>query len=555
MEFDVTSLSGRRAAQRWNRVAVGDILERLTWAHPDKEAIVGWAGAFADPRYQRVTYREADATANQVASALLAAGLERSDRVVLYCDNSVEALLTMMGIAKAGLVAVPVNPLMAPDVLRWAIGHVEARYAITDAELYPRGEAAFEGAGLAPAVTIPIGGDAVPGSVPFDEWIGGQPVTEPEVEIHGDDIWSLLFTSGTTSMPKAVMSTHIYSYMAAQSYTLSLTRGLRYEGDLRLCTFLPIVFHCGHHAAFFSAFFAGGTAIVGRRPDPAANVAAVSRERATAVWAGSPMLLQSLADAAEADPTIDLGSLTVAMFSWSTMHPELVARWQALCGKDLGLLEVFGQTEAMSCYRFWAGQWPEKVASSRGTVNHVGAPNPLLAATVLDPEGNSLRDDPGVPGEAAYRSPAVTAGYYRDEPATREAFRHGWFHSGDSCAYEPDGQQVMVDRYKDIVKSGGENVSSTRVEGAVIQHPDVARVAVIALPDARWGELVCAVIVATPGTEPDPADIIAFSRERLAGYETPKRVLVVDEMPETVGGKILKYKLRERFGAASPTPR
>ena len=555
MDFDVTSLNGRRAAERWNRVAVGDILERLTWAHPDREAIVAWAGAFADPRYERVTYREADATANRVANALLAAGLERSDRVVLYCDNSVEALLTMVGIAKAGLVAVPVNPLMAPDVLRWAIGHVEARYAITDAELYPRGAAAFEAAGLQPVVTIPIGGDAVPGSTTFGNWIAGHPDTEPDVEIHGDDIWSLLFTSGTTAMPKAVMSSHVYSYMASQSYTLSLTRGLRYEGDLRLCTFLPIVFHCGHHAAFFAAFLAGGTAIVGRRPDPAGNVSAISRERATAVWAGSPMLMQALADAAESDPEIDLRSLTVALFSWSTMHPDLVARWQALCGEDLGLLEVFGQTEAMSCYRFWAGQWPDKVAASRGTVNHVGAPNPLLAATVLDPEGNSLRDQPGVPGEAVYRSPAVTAGYYRDEPATREAFRHGWFHSGDSCAYEPDGQQVMVDRYKDIVKSGGENVSSPRVEGVVLQHPAVARVAVIALPDERWGELVCAVVTAMPGAEPDEADIIAFCRTQLAGYETPKRVIVVEEMPETVGGKILKYKLRERFGAAASAPR
>jgi acyl-CoA synthetase (AMP-forming)/AMP-acid ligase II len=554
MGFDVTSLHGRRAAQRWNRVAVGDILERLTWAHPDKEAIVAWTGAFADPEFERVTYREADQTANQVANALLAAGLERSDRVILYCDNSVEALLTMMGIAKAGLVAVPVNPLMAPDVLAWAIEHVEARFAITDAELFPRGESAFAEFGLQPAVTIPIGGDAVPGSLPFRDWIADHLTTEPEVEIHGDDVWSLLFTSGTTSMPKAVMSTHTYSYMASQSYTLSLTRGLRFEGDLRMCTFLPIVFHCGHHAAFFSGFFAGGTAIVGRRPDPAGNVAAISSERATAVWAGSPMLLQALADAAEADPAIDLRSLTVAMFSWATMHPDLVARWQALCGEDLGLLEVFGQTEAMSCYRFWAGQWPEKVAASRGTVNHVGAPNPLLAATVLDPDGNSLHGTPGVPGEAAYRSPAVTAGYYRDERATREAFRHGWFHSGDSCAYEPDGQQVMVDRYKDIVKSGGENVSSTRVEGALVQHPAVARAAVIGVPDDRWGEVVCAVIVAAPGVEPDAGEILAFCRERLAGYETPKRVIVVDEMPETVGGKILKYRLRSRFGAPASAP-
>ena len=554
MSFDVTTLHGRRASQRWNRVAVGDILERLTWATPDKEAIVAWDGACAEERFRRVTYREADETANRVANALLAAGLERSDRVVLYCDNSVEALLTMLGIAKAGLVAVPVNPLMAPDVLRWAIEHVEARFAITDAELYARGEAAFAAAGLQPGVSIPIGGGAVPGTVTFAEWIADQPATEPDVEIHGDDVWSLLFTSGTTSMPKAVMSTHIYSYMASQTYTLSLTRGLRFEGDLRLCTFLPIVFHCGHHAAFFSAFLAGGTAIVGRRPDPAANVAAITAERATAVWAGSPMLLQSIADAAEEDPDADLTSLTVAMFSWATMHPDLVARLKDLCGDELGLLEVFGQTEAMSCYRFWSDQWPEKVAASRGTTNHVGAPNPLLAATIMDEDGTILAGRPGVPGEAVYRSPAVTAGYYRDEEATRAAFRHGWFHSGDSCAYEPDGQQVLVDRYKDIVKSGGENVSSARVEGAVVQHPDVARVAVIGIPDEKWGELVTAVIVAAPGRVPDEAGIIAFCRERLAGYETPKRIIVVDELPETVGGKILKYKLRERYAAPAVTP-
>src|SRR5215213_3122942 len=178
MEFDVTSLNGRRAAQRWNRVAVGDILERLTWAHPDKEAIVAWAGAFADPVYERVTYREADATANQVANALLAAGLERSARVVLYCDNSVEALLTMIGIAKAGLVAVPVNPLMAPDVLTWAIEHVEPRFAIVDEVLRERAESA----GLRPDLV----------TTDFSDWIAPHSAGELDVTIHGDDIWSLL---------------------------------------------------------------------------------------------------------------------------------------------------------------------------------------------------------------------------------------------------------------------------------------------------------------------------------------------------------------------------
>src|SRR5207247_1080775 len=158
MELDVTTLHGRRADRRWNRMAVGDLLERLTWSHPDKEALVGWAGAFADPAFARVTYREAEETANRVANALLAEGLGRGDRVLLFCDNSVEAVLTLIGIAKAGLVAAPVNPIMAPDVVAWAIEHVDARFGVVDGALRERAEPALASAGLRCDVTIPIGG-------------------------------------------------------------------------------------------------------------------------------------------------------------------------------------------------------------------------------------------------------------------------------------------------------------------------------------------------------------------------------------------------------------
>jgi acyl-CoA synthetase (AMP-forming)/AMP-acid ligase II len=170
----------------------------------------------------------------------------------------------------------------------------------------------------------------------------------------------------------------------------------------------------------------------------------------------------------------------------------------------------------------------------------------------MDPNGNVVRD---APGEAVFRTPAVTAGYYRDEAATREAFRHGWFHSGDSTVYDEDGLQILVDRYKDIVKSGGENVSSTRVEGALLQHPGVDRAAVIGLPHERWGEIVAAVVIPRPGQRPADEELITFCRERLAGYETPKRIIWTDELPETVGGKVLKYKLRERYRTAAPAVR
>jgi acyl-CoA synthetase (AMP-forming)/AMP-acid ligase II len=163
---------------------------------------------------------------------------------------------------------------------------------------------------------------------------------------------------------------------------------------------------------------------------------------------------------------------------------------------------------------------------------------------VMDLDGSDLAAQPGVAGEAVYRSPSMMSGYYRDEAATREAFRYGWFHSGDSCAYDDDGLRVMLDRYKDIIKTGGENVSSLRVEAVLSQHPDVGKAVVVGLPHPRWGEAVTAMVVRMPGSEPTREEIIAFCRTVLAGYETPKDVLFVDALPETVGGKVLKYKLR-----------
>ncbi|KAA9164497.1 AMP-binding protein [Amycolatopsis acidicola] len=535
MDFDVTTLHGRRADRRWNRMAVGDVLERVTWSRPDQTAIIGAPGAFATPEFAGLTYRQADEAANRVAHALLAQGLRRGDRVLLYCDNSVEALVTMFGIAKAGLVAVPVNPLLAPEVLTWVLDHTEAAFAVVDAEYLDRAKPALTGL-PEPAV---IGGG-------FADWISGRPKHEVDVEIHGDDVWSLVFTSGTTAMPKASMATHTYSYLAAYTYALSLTRGLRYEEDLRLCTFLPVIYHCGHNSCVFPAFFTGGTMVLGRRPDAPVLAETITRERATALWAGSPMWLQKLADEALARPDeVDLRSLTVAMFSWGAMKPGLFDRLREVAGDDLALVEVFGQTESMSSYRFWPDRYPEKRAQALAGVNHVGAPTPILAADIVNESGESLRGKPGEPGEAVYRSPVITAGYYRDEAATADAFRGGWFHSGDSCTFDEDGQQIMVDRFKDIVKTGGENVSSLRVESVLAEHLAVDRVAVIGVPDEKWGEVVAAVV--TTVADVTAEELIVFGRQRLAGYECPKRIFFVDGMPETVGGKILKYKLRQRF--------
>lgn len=544
MEHDVTTLRGRRATARWNRTSVGDIFERISWSYPDKEALVGCAGAYGTAEFERVTFRQADAYANQIANSLAAAGLLAGDRVLLACENSVEALLAMFGSAKAGMVVVPINPGLAPDVIAGAIDNIQPRFAVVDAAVWEKLSPLLDNTTVTGRAVVPIGGD-VPTEFPtFADWIAPAPTTEPEVLIHGDDIWALVHTSGTTAAPKASMVTHISTCFAAYDYALSYTRGLKIEQQIRMCTFLPVIHHVTHNESVIPALMAGGTAIVGRKVDSQALAAGITKERATAVWIGSPRFLEGLVDVASGDrDTYDLSSLTAMMFAWNTISADLHSRLKDLCAPDFALWETLGQTESVVSSRFWLNEWPDKVGDGRH--NYVGRPSPLQSATIVDSEGLDLRGRPGEPGEVVYRSPALTTGYYRNEEATAEAFRGGWFHSGDCCVYDDDGLLIMVDRFKDIVKSGGENVSSLRVESVLLAHGDVVQAAVIGVPDDRWGEAVTGYVVARPGSAPVAEEIIAFARLRLSGFETPKAIVIVESLPQTLTGKILKHKLRD----------
>jgi len=548
MSIDVTNLTHRRAVNRWERVSVGDVFERLTWSYPDKEVLIGWPGAYGHQDLSRLTYRQADQLANQVAQGLLSRGLEKGDRVLLVCENSVDAYLFKIGAAKAGLVVVPINPSLAADVIGHLIERVRPRFTVVDAELWPRVGQPLRAAGVSVDVTITIGGGPVKDSLSFADFVRDQPKTEPDVEIHGDDIWEILFTSGTTALPKGVMISHSSTMFAAYSFALTLTRGVHIECDLRLATFLPIIYHSGDQVFTFPAFLAGGVLLIGRRPTADAIADALRGEGITALWSGSPAMVTALAAelrgrAADHDVT----SLKVVVYGWAALEPATLSTLKEICGQDLVAVAIFGQTESISCHRFWPDKWSDTYQRTAPQQNNVGVPNPMLSSVVIDAAGESLEGRAWVPGEAVYRSPAITAGYYLDEAATTEAFRDGWFHSGDSCVYDENGLRIMVDRFKDIVKSGGENVSTIRVESVMVQHPDVAKAAVIGVQDDRWGEAVTAIVVPLDGSSPSESDIIAFCRERLAGFETPKAVIFVDALPETVGGKVLKYKLREEY--------
>src|SRR3954453_4262209 len=222
--IDVETLRGRRAVHRWERTSVGDVFERLTWSRPDQVAITAADGACGDERFAAVTYRQADEIANRFANALLDAGLAPADRVLLICENSVEAYLAKIGVAKAGMVAVPLNPSLAPDVLEHLIGRTEPRFTVVDAELWPRVEDVFARTGLTVGATITVGGGPVAGRPTFADLLDPGAPTEPDVDVHVDDIWQLLFTSGTTAMPKGVVLSHNYAHLAALNFAGSLSR-------------------------------------------------------------------------------------------------------------------------------------------------------------------------------------------------------------------------------------------------------------------------------------------------------------------------------------------
>ena len=550
MTIDVENFRNRRNDARWNRVSVGDVIERMTWNEPGKVAFIATPEAIVDPAYARVTYSEANEVINRVANALPALNLPRASRIAMLCDNSNEAWLAKVGVAKAGLVAAPINVMMASDVIAEALQRVGAQHAIVDQALWEPLEGTLALANIRPIVSI---GGPLQGRIPnFEEFMSEHGSDEPDVEIHGDDIWQVLFTSGTTAKPKAVMISHTSTYMAAYSKALTMTRGLSHESEIRLGVFTPMVFHIGDQLCVFGPLVCGGTVIIGRKPQGPEMARAITDEKITCLFGGSPQFVESLITEVQSKPEeYDLSSLGVMWFGWAPLAPASLAAFQELCGPQLKVYEMIAQTEAIAGHRFFIDRHLDMYLREAPAINHVGKPSPIMGATVMDETGQDLRDKPGVAGEAVYRTPAMFSGYYRDLEATQEAVRGDWFHSGDSFVYGQDQIRLMVDRYKDIVKSGGENVSSIRVESVLQQHPTVIRAAVIGLPDDRWGEMVTACILKAPNTQFEEKALIGFARERLAGFETPKRIVVMDEFPTTVGGKVLKYKLRQYLLAGS----
>jgi acyl-CoA synthetase (AMP-forming)/AMP-acid ligase II len=537
------------------RVNVGDSLTRTAWSRPGRTALVD------GPR--RWTYAELNRWVNRLANGLAGAGWSRGDALALASGNSAEFLAVYYACAKLGVVCVPLNLGWRSDEVGHVLRHSGARGLAVESALV---EAMAPGLAQAPGVGEVL---VLDGGPPADPPVAGRVWTalddltgavgevagaagevagragevagraggvtgragdrEPEAYVEDRDPLSYLYTSGTTSFPKGVMGSHLGIYL--ESMSAALESGWR--ADDRFLALMPM-FHTAQLNAFCTpAVLVGAEIHVRRGFDAAAVLELVERERVSQLFA-LPMMYRQLLDHPDC-ASRDLSSLRRCVYAMAPMPQPLVKECLERFGCDFALL--FGQTEMSPITTLFR---PEHQLSHPGAV---GTPITGVQVGIMDPDGELL--PAGQLGEIVYRGPSTMTGYLHDPDATTEAFRHGWFHSGDVGRFDDDGVLWFADRYKDVIKTGGENVASIEVERAIYAAcPEVAEAVVIGLPHERWTEAITAVVVPHPGTTIDPSALLSDLKTHLDGYKVPKSVIVAAELPHTSTGKIRKSVLR-----------
>ena len=513
------------AIERARQHAVGDLLHRTARRYPDKLAVV--AGDL------RVTYAEFDAAVNRAAHALADRGLAKGDRLALLSHNCWQYAVLAFATAKLGVVLVPVNFMLGPDEIGYILEHSGAGGIVAEDTLAPTAEKALATAGVEGGVRGWIG---LSGAAPADGWedVDGWwrhgDDRDPDVAVADDDPLRLMYTSGTESRPKGVM---LSSRSLISQYVSCAIDGGMSADDVELHS-LPM-YHCAQLDCFFSVdVYLGATSVILPGPDAAALLATIAREKVTKLFC-PPTVWISLLRHPDFDAT-DLSTLRKGYYGASPMPVEVLRELSRRL-PDVQLWNFYGQTEMSPLATILRPheQLPKAGSAGRAAVN--------VETRLVDDDGNPV--PPGEIGEIVHRSPHAALGYYNDEEKTAEAFRGGWFHSGDLGVLSDDGYLSVVDRKKDMIKTGGENVASREVEEAIYTLDGVAEVAVFGIAHPHWIEAVTAVVVPKPGATLTPEDVQAHTKERLAGYKRPKYVVLADKLPKNPSGKILKRELRE----------
>ena len=519
------------AIGRARQHSVGDLLHRTAARYPDKLAVV--AGDL------RVTFAEFDAAANRTAHALTARGLAQGDRLALLSHNSWAYAVLAFATARLGVVLVPVNFMLNAAEIAFILGHSGAAAMVAEDTLVETAEQALAMAGLNGGVRGCVGAPR-PGWEDVAGWWREGPSHAPEVAVADDDPLRLMYTSGTESRPKGVL---LSSRSLISQYVSCAIDGGMDADDIEVHA-LPL-YHCAQLDCFLSVdVYLGATSVILPGPDPAALLATVARERATKLFC-PPTVWISLLRHPDFDST-DLSSLRKGYYGASAMPVEVLRELSARL-PDVRFWNFYGQTEMAPLATILRPheQLPRAGSAGRASIN--------VETRVVDDEDNPV--PAGQVGEIVHRSPHAALGYYRDEEKTAEAFRNGWFHSGDLGILTADGYLSVVDRKKDMIKTGGENVASREVEEALYALDGIAEVAVFGIAHPTWIEAVTAVVVPKAGFTLTTDAVHAHAREKLAGFKRPKYVVLADALPKNPSGKILKRDLRARHADLAASDR
>jgi fatty-acyl-CoA synthase len=498
---------------------------------------------------QRFTYCQFNERCDRLSNALLKLGIRKGDRLAYLSFNCHRLLEAYFGVPQIGGILLPMNIRLSPEELGYILNDAEPRALFFDPEFVPVVEA------LRPQVKcienyIPLRGGKPAWAYPkfYDELLAeAEPVEIDYREIDENSVAELFYTSGTTAYPKGVMLTHRNLYLHA-FYTAAALNGN--DSEVHLYT-VPL-FHVNSWGAPHIITLAGGRHVMIKRFDPVTVMELIERERVTRLQVVATMVIAMLNHPEFSKR--DLSSLKEIIMGGAPTSAALVQEIErrlpgcrAIGG--YGLTETSPVLTLARRKAHWAGDPEEVHVRRQATAGYAFAGSEIRVVTA---EGRDVKTDQREVGEVIVRGDVVMEGYWRQPEATANVIHNGWFHTGDLATIDEEGYILIVDRGKDMILSGGENIASAEIERVIYGHPAVMECAVIAVPDDTWGEAPKAIVTLKPGQQVTEAEIFALCREHLAGFKVPKTVEIVESLPKGGTGKILKRVLREKYWHGRP---
>ncbi|MFM2111874.1 MAG: Long-chain-fatty-acid--CoA ligase [Pseudomonadota bacterium] len=512
------------------RQTIADALRRTAQRLPAKSAIVCGQTQW--------TYAEFDALCTRLAAGLARMGVRQGDPVAVLARNSHGFAALRFALARLGAVLVPINFMLKAEEVAFILRHAGAKVLATDSGLTPlaRAAAALD-TQVQQFIWLPAEDVAEPseGMARFDD-LAACTDALPDVTLGSNDLAQIVYTSGTESLPKGAMLAHdavLWQYVSCV-VSAEIT-----QDDVMMHA-LPL-YHCAQLDVFFGpAVYMGCTNIITSKPVPDNLLPMMARHSITSFFA-PPTVWIALLRSPLFDQT-DLSKLAKGYYGASIMPVEVMKELSRRL-PSVRLWNLYGQTEIAP------------LATMLGPDDQLRKPGSCGRA-VLNVETRVVNDQMqdvavGEVGEIVHRSPHLMLGYFHDEEKTRAAFEGGWFHSGDLATIDAEGYISVVDRKKDMIKSGGENVASREVEEMIYRLPQVSEVAVVGLPDAKWVEAVSAVIVVKAGQTLTTDEVVAHCNTHMAGFKVPKRVFFTESLPKNPSGKLLKRELRQQYAQSS----